>query len=100
VVKTAFASLTPAKSMGDLAKAKAPPPGSDTVHAVGTPGQPLPRPPTQYKEISGGKIVVHTTFLADGSLFYYLTIVPEGEAAACQETFRRIGKSVRLVEVR
>ena len=50
----------------------------------------------------GGReqIVVYTTFLADGSLFYYLTIVPEGEAAAFQETFQKIGASIRLTEVR
>ena len=54
-VKTAFASLPPAKSMSDLAKAKAPS-GSETVQAVGTPGQPVPRPSMQYRQISGGKL--------------------------------------------
>jgi hypothetical protein len=46
------------------------------------------------------RIGLYTTFLADGSLFYYLTIVPESEAAIFQETFRRIGESIRLTEVR
>ena len=46
------------------------------------------------------RLVVWTTFLADGSLFYYLTVVPENDAAAFQETFRRIGESIRLTEVR
>ena len=45
------------------------------------------------------RIGLYTTFLADGSLFYYLTIVPEGEAQNYQQTFRRIGESLRLTEV-
>jgi hypothetical protein len=198
-IKTAFASLPPAKSMGDLAKAKEGA-GGETTQAVGTPGQPVPRPSSQYREISGGKIfqasvpaewtsvasktaikvvpqngygqlkgqtvfshgvefgvakaasrdlreatnawlnavaqnnpdlrpdgtqqtvrisqrsalatplvkpsplggqehiAVYTTFLADGTLFYYLTIVPENDAQAFEETFRRIGESIRLTE--
>jgi Zn-dependent protease with chaperone function len=46
------------------------------------------------------RIGVYTTFLADGSLFYYLTIVPESDADAFREAFRRIGDSIRLTEVR
>jgi beta-barrel assembly-enhancing protease len=46
------------------------------------------------------RIAVYTTFLVDGSLFYYLTIVPETDAEAFQETFRRVGESIRLTEVR
>ena len=38
------------------------------------------------------RIGLYTTFLADGTLFYYLTIVPEKEAANFQEAFRRIGE--------
>ena len=200
-IKAAFASLPPAKSMSDLAKAKGQP-GGDTAQAVGTPGQPVPRPSAQYRNISGGKIfqaavpdnwtalpskssikvvpqngygplngqtvfshgiefgvtqastrdlqeateawlravaqsnpelrvagnqqairisqrsalatplvnpsplggqervVVTTTFLSDGSLFYYLTIVPEKDAQAFQEAFRLIGESIRLTEAR
>jgi hypothetical protein len=50
----------------------------------------------------GGRevIVLQTTFLADGTLFYYLSIVPEKDAAAFQEAFRRVGDSIRLTEVR
>jgi hypothetical protein len=201
IKKTAFASLPPARSMADLAKAKAPS-GNETVQAVGTPGQPIPRPSMQYREISGGgifqasvpsdwtslpsrssikvvpqngygpvngqtvfscgiefgvtqassrdlreatkawlnavaqgnpdlrlagsqqtvrisqrsaiatplvnpsplggqeRIGVYTTFLVDGSLFYYLTIAQESDAAAFQEIFRRIGESIRLTEGR
>jgi Zn-dependent protease with chaperone function len=50
----------------------------------------------------GGKelIGVYTTFLVDGTLFYYLTIVPENDAEAFQQAFRRIGESIRLTEAR
>ena len=46
------------------------------------------------------RIGVYTTFLVDGTLFYYLTVVPEKDAAAFQETFQRIGSSIRLIEAR
>ena len=46
------------------------------------------------------RIGLYTTFLTDGSLFYYLTIVPERDAAAFQEAFRRIGGSIRLTDAR
>ena len=199
-IKTAFASLPPAKSMGELAKAKTTSGGGETPRSVGTPGQPVPRPSMQYRDISGGRvfqaavpdnwtslasksaikvvpqngygqlngqtvfshgiefgitkaasrnlqeatnawlkavaqenpdlrlagqqqamritqrsaistplvnpsplggaehIAVYTTFLADGTLFYYLTIVPENEAQSYQEVFRKIGESIRLIE--
>jgi len=45
-------------------------------------------------------IVVSTTFLADGTLFYYLTIAPEADNAQFQDAFQRIGSSIRLTEVR
>jgi len=45
-------------------------------------------------------IVVYTTFLSDGTLFYYLTIAPEKDAQALQETFQKIGQSIKLTEVR
>jgi hypothetical protein len=46
------------------------------------------------------RIVVSTTFLADGTLFYYLAIAPEREAEQFQDAFQRIGASIRLTEVR
>jgi len=46
------------------------------------------------------RIGLYTTFLADGTLFYYLTVVPEKDAAAFQEVFRRIGESIRLTDAR
>ena len=46
------------------------------------------------------RIGLYTTFLADGTLFYYLTIVPETDAAAFEEVFRRIGESIRLTDAR
>jgi Zn-dependent protease with chaperone function len=45
-------------------------------------------------------IGVYTTLLADGSLFYYLTVAQEKDAATFQEVFRRIGESIRLTEAR
>ena len=44
-------------------------------------------------------IGLYTTFLVDGTLFYYLTIVPEKDSAAFQETFHRIVQSIRLTDV-
>jgi Zn-dependent protease with chaperone function len=211
-IKTTFASLPPAKTMGELAKAKggggngggggAEGNAMEASAAVGTPGQPVPKPSAQYREITGGKILhvsipsdwttipaksslkvipqngygplngqtvfshgvefgitpassrdlqeatkawlnavaqsnpdlklagqqqaikisqrtaiatplvntsplggpeqvgVYTTFLADGSLFYYLTVAPEKDAAAFQEAFQKIGQSIRLTEAR
>ena len=46
------------------------------------------------------RINVYSTFLVDGSLFYYLTIVPENEGATYQEAFQRIGESIKLTEAR
>jgi hypothetical protein len=44
------------------------------------------------------RIGVYTTFLVDGTLFYFLTVVPDRDAATFQETFRRIGQSIKLTE--
>jgi len=200
-IKTAFASLPPAKTMAELAKAKSEPTGEPT-HAVGTPGQPLARPSTQYQPVKGGsvfqasvpvdwtllrstssikavpqngygqlngqsvfscgvefgiarantrdlasatntflnaiaqnnpdlrlagrqqgiqisqrsaimtplanpsplggqeRVVFYTTFLADGTLFYFFTVVPEQEAATFQEAFQRVAQSIRLTDAR
>jgi Zn-dependent protease with chaperone function len=46
------------------------------------------------------RIGVYTTFLSNGALFYYLTIVPANDAAAFQEAFRRVGESIQLAEGR
>jgi Zn-dependent protease with chaperone function len=46
------------------------------------------------------RVSLYTTFLADGTLFYYLTVVPDADAQAFQETFRKVGESIRLTEVR
>ena len=56
----------------------------------------LNRSPLGGQEVIG----LYTTFLADGTLFYYLTIVPENEAAAYQATFQKILESIRLTEAR
>jgi len=46
------------------------------------------------------QIGLYTTFLADGTLFYYLTIAQEKDAQAFQEAFRQIGQSIKLTEAR
>ena len=46
------------------------------------------------------RIGLYTTFLSDGSLFYYLTVVPEGDARVFDEAFRRIGESIKLTDAR
>jgi Zn-dependent protease with chaperone function len=201
-IKSTFASLPPAKSMGELASGGKGGGGGETAASVGTPGQPVPRPAAQYKDINGGRVFqasvptnwtglasktsikvvpengygqlngqtvfshgiefgvtkagsrdlkeatngwlkavsesnpelrlagsqqftkisqrsalattllnpsplggqerigLYTTFLTDGTLFYYLTVVPEKDADAFEETFRRVGESIRLTENR
>jgi hypothetical protein len=58
--------------------------------------------PLVNPSVLGGReqIVVYTTFLTDGTLFYYLTVVPEKDAAAFQEAFRHIVESIRLTEAK
>jgi Zn-dependent protease with chaperone function len=46
------------------------------------------------------QIVVYTAFLTDGTLFYYFTLVPENDAAAFQETFKKVAESIRFTDVR
>ena len=42
------------------------------------------------------RVGVYTTLLANGSLFYYLTVVPETDAPAFNQAFDRVGASIRL----
>ena len=42
------------------------------------------------------RVGVYTTLLADGNLFYYLTVVPEDESPAYGAAFDHVGKSIRL----
>lgn len=42
------------------------------------------------------RVGVYTTVLADGSLFYYLTVVPQDDLGAYDATFQRIADSIRL----
>lgn len=42
------------------------------------------------------RVTVYTTMLADGSLFYYLTVVPENDAPVYNGAFDRVGSSIRL----
>lgn len=51
--------------------------------------------------LGGREIIgVYTTFLVDGTLFYYLTVVPEKDAAGFRDAFQRIGESIRLTDAR
>jgi len=60
----------------------------------------LATPLINASPLGGQELIgLYTTFLADGSLFYYLTIVPEKDAQNYQEAFRKIGESLRLTEV-
>jgi Zn-dependent protease with chaperone function len=42
------------------------------------------------------RIGLYTTFLVDGTLFYFLTVVPDKDAATFSETFQKIGQSIKL----
>jgi Zn-dependent protease with chaperone function len=201
-IKMTFKALPAGKSMADVERGNANAGGGEEAKSVGTPGQPVPRPSSQFRDISGGKVfqasvpdnwtplpskssikvvpqngygdvngrtvwshgvefgiskpssrdlreatnawlegvaqnnpelkaggqqqqvrisqrtalatpllnpsplggneqvVVYTTFLSDGTLFYYLTVVPEKDAGAFQDTFKHIVESIRLTEVR
>ena len=54
-MKAAFAALPAAKSTSELAKGRSSS-GGESVQAVGTPGQPVPPPSRQYRDIRGGKV--------------------------------------------
>ena len=68
-----------------------------TISQRGGLGTPLVHP----SPLGGSEqIALYTTFLVDGTLFYYLTIVPENDAAAFRDAFRRIGQSIKLTDTR
>jgi beta-barrel assembly-enhancing protease len=46
------------------------------------------------------RIGVYTTLLTDGSLFYFLTVVPENDAASFDEAFRHVAESIQLTDAR
>ena len=46
------------------------------------------------------RITLTTVFLAEGTLFYYLTVVPERDASAFATTFRKVFDSIRLTGAR
>jgi Zn-dependent protease with chaperone function len=54
--------------------------------------------PMANRSYSGGseRIGLYTTFLADGNLFYFATIVPDSDADRYRPVFDRIGRSIRL----
>ena len=46
------------------------------------------------------RIVVYTTLIGDGGLFYYLTLAHDQDADALQDAFKRIGESIKLTDGR
>ena len=46
------------------------------------------------------RIGAYTTFLANGNLFYYITVVPAKDEAAFKEAFQRIAASIQLSNAR
>jgi len=60
----------------------------------------LATPLTNASPLGGQERVgLYTTFVADGVLFYYVTVVPEKDAAAFQDAFRKVGQSIRFLDV-
>ena len=61
----------------------------------------LATPLVNASPLGGREIIgVYTTFLVDGTLFYFITIVPEKDAPAFQAAFQKIGESIKLTEAR
>jgi hypothetical protein len=58
--------------------------------------------PLQNPSALGGqeRVSLTTVFLAEGTLFYYMTIVQERDATVFEPVFRQIARSIRLTEVR
>jgi hypothetical protein len=44
------------------------------------------------------RVDITTTFLADGNLFYYVTVVPSSERDAYDSAFKKIADSIRLTD--
>jgi Zn-dependent protease with chaperone function len=61
----------------------------------------LATPLVNASPLGGRELIgVYTTFLVDGTLFYYITVVPEADIAGFKEAFQRIGESIRLTDAR
>jgi Zn-dependent protease with chaperone function len=58
--------------------------------------------PLVNRSATGGReqIGLHTMFLADGNLFYFLTLVPQDEAAVYDNAFARAARTLQLRDVR
>jgi hypothetical protein len=58
-------------------------------------------PLTNPSSLGGSeRITIATAFLVDGNLFYYLTVAPEADVDALLPVFRKIGQSIRLMDVK
>jgi hypothetical protein len=56
--------------------------------------------PLEGRSVLGGleQVDVYTTLLADGNLFYHLSVVPEREIATYNAAFDRVARSIRLTD--
>ena len=56
--------------------------------------------PLVGRSVLGGNelVTLYTTFLADGNLFYFLTVSPESDARAYNAAFNKVGRSIRLTD--
>lgn len=71
------------------------------INAFALPGGPIATPLVNTSPLGGREVIgVYTTFLVDGTSFYYLTVVPESDAAQFNDAFQRIGESIRLTDAR
>jgi hypothetical protein len=52
----------------------------------------------ENRSATGGReyVGLYTTFLADGNVFYYLTVAPDEDLQRFNAAFQRIGNSIRL----
>ncbi len=58
-------------------------------------------PLANVSPLGGVEVInVYTTFLVDGSLFYFLTVAPEADAEKLLPAFRQIEQSIRLTDAR
>jgi len=59
----------------------------------------LGTPLTNPSSLGGQEhIVVYTSFLVNGNMFYYLTLAPEADAPGYRDLFVRIGQSIRFTD--
>jgi hypothetical protein len=58
----------------------------------------LGTPLTNKSVLGAERISLYTTFLADGDLFYFLSVAPEKDFEAYRATFTKVGQSIKLTD--